>query len=801
MKISTTLLLVIMFVLTFNFKSSFCQVGSSIQYISPMPYSLYVSIQNNIIIRANERLSESDVDNNLLNVYGAKSGTHLGKLILSNDQRTLIFKPYVPFAYHEKVNVRLEEGLRTIYGDKIDTLNFWFQTCKYLSTTNQDYFINNEQSILKQANISSSNLSNHATVNYPVPIITTSIDPSPGYIFTAPSDYLMILDNDGVPVFYRTVAGNPYDFTLQPDGELTYFLYPTECYGMDSSYNVINQFNTANGFAVDVHDLIVQPNGHYFILGKRLVEVDMSKIVAGGDTSAEIIDMALQEFDSTNDLIFQWDALSHYNITDADTEVDLSQHEIDFVHLNSIAIDTDSNIILSARNLDEITKIDHNTGNIIWRFGGKNNQFKFLNDDLGFSRQHDAKMMKNGDISIFDNGVYHVPRFSSFVEYRLDTTNMTATLINRYTHNHGVFGITEGDVQELPNGNKFIGWGETGNPAVTEIGQNDSIEYEMGFPTLYSSYRSFRFHWQTNLFSTNVDSLDFGKVAYGDSSVRSVILFNPHDSSITINQFYGKETSYSVMNKLPLTIPGKDTAIIKVQFKPPKHGIFQERLNIRHLGTGELIARQIDLTGSTIKQPTQINQPTDLVAKAINNSEIRISWVDNSNNEDGFIIERKNGDSLSTNDFIIIDTSGTNDTTYFDKNVSDSTKYTYKIYAYNIDTVSTFSNLAEAEIITSIMKNNLLPISFALYQNYPNPFNPSTVISYSIPVESHVKIEIFNAIGQKLDVIVDIFQKAGQHEVKWNAANMSSGIYFFSIKAYGINGKNYFQVKKMILLK
>jgi len=88
------------------------------------------------------------------------------------------------------------------------------------------------------------------------------------------------------------------------------------------------------------------------------------------------------------------------------------------------------------------------------------------------------------------------------------------------------------------------------------------------------------------------------------------------------------------------------------------------------------------------------------------------------------------------------------------------------------------------------------PSDFLLTPNYPNPFNPTTLIGYSLPSQAHVKIEIFNALGQKVAVLVDGEQSAGRHDVTWNASDMSSGIYFYRLTA-----SDFAETKKMILLK
>ena len=75
---------------------------------------------------------------------------------------------------------------------------------------------------------------------------------------------------------------------------------------------------------------------------------------------------------------------------------DFTKDEIDPVHINSVAIDSDTSILISSRHMDEITKIDRRTGDIIWRLGGKKNDFTFINDTIGFSHQHSVSRLKNG---------------------------------------------------------------------------------------------------------------------------------------------------------------------------------------------------------------------------------------------------------------------------------------------------------------------------------------------------------------------------------------------------------------------
>ncbi len=98
--------------------------------------------------------------------------------------------------------------------------------------------------------------------------------------------------------------------------------------------------------------------------------------------------------------------------------------------------------------------------------------------------------------------------------------------------------------------------------------------------------------------------------------------------------------------------------------------------------------------------------------------------------------------------------------------------------------------------ITDVKDKQNIPLQFSLSQNYPNPFNPSTTIKYEIPKETSVTIKIFDALGREVVTLLNSDQKAGQHEVNWNAKNYASGVYFYRIRA-----GEFISTKKMLLIK
>ena len=97
---------------------------------------------------------------------------------------------------------------------------------------------------------------------------------------------------------------------------------------------------------------------------------------------------------------------------------------------------------------------------------------------------------------------------------------------------------------------------------------------------------------------------------------------------------------------------------------------------------------------------------------------------------------------------------------------------------------------------TKLDEESKLPAQIKLHQNYPNPFNPLTNIDFTLPDASHVKLIIYNTVGQKVSTLVNRKMPAGTHSVRWDASRFTSGIYFYRLKANGIQ-----KSRKMLLVK
>ena len=136
------------------------------------------------------------------------------------------------------------------------------------------------------------------------------------------------------------------------------------------------------------------------------------------------------------------------------------------------------------------------------------------------------------------------------------------------------------------------------------------------------------------------------------------------------------------------------------------------------------------------------------------------------------------------------------DTLFTDVNVSNGVTYYYRLSAFDFSgNESEYSAQAAANTV-GVVTVEPVPREFGLHQNFPNPFNPTTVISYQLPVISHVTLKVYDLLGREVAVLVNEKKDAGRYSVQWDAARLSSGIYFYSLQA-----GEYRDTKRMLLLK
>lgn len=366
---------------------------------------------------------------------------------------------------------------------------------------------------------------------------------SPGFIFVAPYAFsddaiygqpgALILDNDANPVWFRPLSSPNLmntDFRMQRlygkpvltfwQGTLatppTYTNLPPatsepgSCYYiLDQTYRVIHNVVAKKGYTSDIHEFLLTPNNTALLLATKAVPMDLTPF--GGPQNGYIQDFSIQEIDlKTNKLLFFWNALDHIPLTDSyepASSATSSNNIWDVYHFNSIGLTDDENdILVSSRNTWTIYRINKPSKMIVWRLGGKQSSFT-IESDAEFSWQHDARFLPKNLISLFDDNCCEsstippgTPPARGLV-LKLNLNNMTAKLHRTYYHDPNLQIGSQGNVQSLENGNKFIGWGES--QYFSEYKKRGNTVEDPAVNTLYNAkmpgnnytYRAYKDHW------------------------------------------------------------------------------------------------------------------------------------------------------------------------------------------------------------------------------------------------------------------------------------------------------------------
>jgi hypothetical protein len=366
-----------------------------------------------------------------------------------------------------------------------------------------------------------------------------------------------------------------------------------------------------NGYYIDAHDILLLDNGHYLTMAYDPQIVDMSVIVEGGNPEAIVTGLVIQEVDAERNVYFEWRSWDHMEITDASVDIDLTAENIDYVHANAFEFAADGNLLVSQRHMDEITKIDYQTGDIIWRMGllAKKNQFTF-NDTIGWSHQHDIRLLPNGNITLFDNGNLHKPfPYSQAIEYEIDEESMTATKVWGFKNTPPVFAFATGSHRRISDDRSLIAWGLGAWPHMAcELSLNGEKHFDMLGPDSVWVYRGVKHEWDQHVFTFNKDTLDFGEYHDYVPVARTFKIMNQMENdTINITSSHNRLQDYWLVTQLPLSLaPGEEANII-VNFLPQGVGEFIDvlTLNYDNADTTQRIARQIVLSGHT---PNDINE-------------------------------------------------------------------------------------------------------------------------------------------------------------------------------------------------
>jgi hypothetical protein len=284
---------------------------------------------------------------------------------------------------------------------------------------------------------------------------------------------------------------------------------------------------------------------------------------------------------------------------------------------------------------------------------------------------------------------------------------------------------------------------------------------------------------------TGITDVNVGVVAPGPMTIHFV-----YDSATATIKTYKNGIFYNAIVQTPLNLAtGTGFKVGAYSTSAGLNGLMDEfRVYRRALDSAEIAYTWNHELPSIV--PVEL---TSFTASCINGAAL-LSWETATElNNFGFDVERiyvDNGSAWAKVGFVNGNGTRTEPMQYsfIDKSFDKVGTYKYRLKQIDINGEYEYSNEVEVNIEP--------PREFSLSQNYPNPFNPGTVIAFSIPTDEFVSLKVYNSLGQEVSTLVNQVIKAGTHTVNFNAANLMSGVYYYTLKA-----GSFVQTNKMSLMK
>ncbi|KAL4806590.1 ASST-domain-containing protein [Aspergillus unguis] len=381
----------------------------------------------------------------------------------------------------------------------------------------------------------------------------------PGYIFLGPyqadNSGPYIYDNDG----YGAVGAIP---ALE---------MPTACTGhgviMDNNYHIVKTVVPGGGMtSSDMHEFKLINDGETALMTlyqQRQFDMSLWNIKGG---MGWVMESIFQEIHvETGKVLFEWRSLDHVDPTDTYTypgATDTSGTGLeprspwDYFHINSIDKNAAGNYLISSRHTCAIYKISGYDGSIIWKLHGANPTFE--NENFSFSQQHDARWLSENIthslVSLYNNGYNGFNRthdYSSGMIILIDHVNKTASQLHEYApQNHDMISSSQGNMQVLPNGNIFMGWGN--NAYVSEHdAEGNLLLWGYIDKGNIMNYRAQKFNWEGN--PTDIPALwTYAKSSDNSSSTTFYVSWNGA-TRVKHWKFYGTNNAtgnYTFLHKV-----------------------------------------------------------------------------------------------------------------------------------------------------------------------------------------------------------------------------------------------------------
>jgi hypothetical protein len=317
---------------------------------------------------------------------------------------------------------------------------------------------------------------------------------SPKYFAVARSDvrYGMIFDNHGVPIWWVRARG--WAIRVLPNGDVLWYdasVGRFEVHRLDGSFvRALKPVgHNANG-----HDLQFLPNGDHLV-SAQIPKSHVDASAYGGSSDATVRTAELQQVTPAGKRVWRWNTFNHISLAETGRWWDApstDQQPYDIVHWNSIE-PAGNSVIASFRHLDAVYKINKATRQIVWKLGGTTTpkSLRVIGDPRAdtFGGQHDARLLPDGTLTVFDNATGLSDPQPRAVRFRIDEQVRTATLIGSISDPAVSSSGCCGSARRLPNGDWLINWAETRNHPIGGYEPNGDRTFFLEFNPR-STYRA-----------------------------------------------------------------------------------------------------------------------------------------------------------------------------------------------------------------------------------------------------------------------------------------------------------------------
>jgi EmrB/QacA subfamily drug resistance transporter len=268
---------------------------------------------------------------------------------------------------------------------------------------------------------------------------------------------------------------------------------------VNQHYQQVAKIKGQNGWILTLHAMDIR--GHdAWVTANKNIPYNLSN--EGGVNNGVLVESAIQEYDlRTGKLLYTWNASDHIPLSQSRTQPPTNGFGYDAYHVNAVQVLNNGTMLVSMRNTSAIYLVNIKTGKIIWTLGGKDSSFS-VPKNAHFEWQHDAQISGN-TVTMFDDhccyitgaGVYlSATGPSRGLELKIDTQNHTAKEISQYS----LFGGTVeseymGNLQILPNGDRFVGWGQA--PFMSLYSKSGKLLFDAALPDPDMSYRAYVQSW------------------------------------------------------------------------------------------------------------------------------------------------------------------------------------------------------------------------------------------------------------------------------------------------------------------